>query len=209
MLMPAVAAGLPPHVPHLAVGASAPQSVVNLVAWLDGIIDQRCKRAVRVRDEDRNVVPGCYEAISNAEYSKIVAALTNLVQWMTEVDNSVPVESLGRVAVSHGGEGVGNCTMVCMKLDPLMDNLFNVYISTNYNLTTHYYNLTTHYNHKFNSLQSQHNSLQLQIIISQLITISYNVYIFPTNYNLTTQQTDWSSASTFPSLEVVHFQQWW
>ncbi len=102
MLMPAVAAGLPPHVPPLAVGASAPQSVVNLVAWLDGIIDQRCKRAVRVRDEDRNVVPGCYEAISNAEYSKIVAVLTNLVQWTTEVVTSVPVESLGPIM---GGRG--------------------------------------------------------------------------------------------------------
>ncbi len=120
LLLPAVANGLPPHVPPLAAGASAPQSVLNLVAWLDKIIRKMCKKAVWVCDEDENVMPGNYTSLSGSEYTKIVAALTNLMDWTEQVRHSA--ESLGHVLVQHGG-GVGNSTPVYTKLGPFNGRL--------------------------------------------------------------------------------------
>ncbi len=118
LLLPAVANGLPPHVPPLAAGASAPQSVLNLVAWLDKIIRKMCKKAVWVCDEDENVMPGNYTSISNSEYGKIVAALSNLMEWTKQVDNTA--DSLGHVLVHFGG-GVG--ISVYTKLGPFNGRL--------------------------------------------------------------------------------------
>lgn len=116
--LPAVIAGNLPNMPPLIAGigpTADTQSVKNLVAWLDAIIDGHCKRAKRVRDEVGNIAPGSYDAISGGEYSGLIAKFNNLTAWTIEVINAG--ESLGRLVVSHGG-GVGNSTKVYMKLGP-------------------------------------------------------------------------------------------
>lgn len=70
--MPAVTAGLPQNVPALVAGVTPAQSRLNLIIWLDDLVDSSCRAPKRVRDEIGVVCPGSYDHIMGYEYSLIL-----------------------------------------------------------------------------------------------------------------------------------------
>ena len=124
--MGAVVAGLPAFVPTLTAGAmlglGTPQhqSYMNLINWLDNLINRYSQKAIRVQNAVGNIVPGSYQGISGGEYSTIISKLAALTTWQAQV--IAGAESLGELVVFHGG-GVGNETIIYMQIGPFNGRL--------------------------------------------------------------------------------------
>ncbi|SMN02049.1 hypothetical protein SPONL_428 [uncultured Candidatus Thioglobus sp.] len=107
-----------PNIPQLLRGATPDASRVNLVRWLDAVVQAYCPRHTRPVDIMTGLVlPGHYDNLQGPEYHDVVTFISSSLVWLAGLD-APPAQSCGTWTVIWGGVGRGRTKMRAARTGP-------------------------------------------------------------------------------------------